>query len=201
MVAVGPLRLCVSKAREMISLLLFLAGCPKPMGASESQIDGNVTHIMVEIGVTPEEPYNPNRPMSVRERVLTVFQESRPVVTECFLAALTQNPALWGELVVGVQIAEEGGVTDVQTIRTSIRDREMIGCVEEVVEGLTFPPSIRGALAVSYPYLFTTEHTPAAEVRAMEIRYGLRDTQSELRGMEDPSRELESGENGWWERW
>jgi hypothetical protein len=200
-VAIGPLSLSGCTERAMISLVLLLAGCPKPMGATESQIDGNVTHVVIETGVAPGELNAVNRPMSERDRVLSVFQESRPVVTECFLEALTQNPALWGEIVVGVQISEEGGVTDVQTIRTSIPNREMIDCVKLVVESLTFPNPARGSLTVSYPYLFTTEHTPAAEVRAMEIRYGLRDTEAELSGMEDPSRDLESGENGWWERW
>lgn len=185
----------------MISLLLILVGCPKPMGASETQIDGNVTHVVIETGVAPEDLQVRNRPMSERDRVLEVFRASRSVVTECFVSALAQDPALWGELVVGVQIAEEGGVFDVQTIRTSISNREMIGCVEAVVEQLTFPNPARGTLSVSYPYLFSTEHTPVADVRAMEIRYGLRDTEAELSGMEDPSRELESGDNGWWERW
>jgi len=181
--------------------LLLLLGCPKPIGASESQIEGSVTHVVVETGVASGDLQASGRPMSERDRILGVFQESRPVVTECFVTALADDPALWGELVVGAHISPEGGVLDVQTISTSIRDREMIACVESVVQQLTFPTPARGELRVSYPYLFTTEHTPAAEVRAMEIRYGLRDTDAELRGMEDPSRELESGENGWWERW
>ncbi len=185
----------------MISLLLILAGCPKPMGASESQITGNVTHVVIETGVATEDLQVTQRPMSERDRVLEVFQASRSVVTECFVTALAQNPTLWGELVVGVQITEEGGVTNVQIIRTSISNREMMDCVKAVVEQLSFPAPARGALSVSYPYLFSTEHTPAAEVRAMEVRYGLRDTAAELNGMEDPARELESGENGWWERW
>jgi TonB family protein len=73
----------------------------------------------------------------------------------CYQAELPSNPGLSGKVLVKFQIGMDGGVANVSTRSTSLRNEAVETCVNAEVTKVKFPPLERGRLAiVHYPFVF-----------------------------------------------
>lgn len=89
-------------------------------------------------------------------------QLTKPVVAasekvrECYEAALKDNTALEGRLVLAFVVAPNGLVLEVSVEESSLRDVPVERCVQRIVLGLRFPKAKNGKTTeVAYPFVLT----------------------------------------------
>ena len=100
-----------------------------------------------------------------------------------------------------LKIAPDGTVPEVATTHSTLRNPTLESCVHAVLKDLAFPvPSKKEGLTVSYPFLFTSDLTPANIVRGLKIKNGLLDPAAEFMS-EEPDADPVDGEEGWWSAW
>jgi hypothetical protein len=166
------------RAPLLLTGLAFLAstGCPKRVdtrGAPEPSRSGVGLVSLKTQPSGPSQTAPDGRPLGEKERRQAVLDAATPLVLPCYQAAVARDPLAYGELLIRYSLDEDGGVRDLFTSLDTVGDPEMVTCVEGAVRALRFPvPSRPGALE-SYPFLFTTDRTPAEVVRAMKARHGL----------------------------
>jgi len=187
----------------MTAFLLLLLACPKTAETVEEDVSPSLpaTHVQatVPVGTVPDGKAQESG--LERDRILAVLQSTAGPALDCYTAALAGQPDLFGEMRVRIQISKEGTVEEVRSTYSTVHSSDLDSCVVEVVKELTFPaPSAERALAVSYPFLFTSDLTPANVVRALRIRNGLLDPTQEAVS-DEPNAEQVAGEEGWWTAW
>jgi len=136
-----------------------------------------------------------------KDQILSVFRQSETVMATCFSTALQTDPFLYGELVVGVKLSKDGGVSASEILFSTIADDSMRNCVLERSATLSFPSLSRDGIKASYPYLFVTDRTPPEVVRALKVRHGLIPAGPNGDGDLTPDAEPARGEDGWYETW
>jgi TonB family protein len=115
----------------------------------------------------PAETGEPNRagrlpPADIQNVVRAHFGDFR----DCYHAGLKRNPDLEGKVTVRFVIDTDGKVASA-TGSGEIGDEEVVSCVVDAAEKLTFPRPEGGTVTVSYPIVFTQDAeaepgTPAA---------------------------------------
>ena len=180
-------------------LLLFFA-CPKTV---ETEAEPTASRALPATHVQAKAPARaPVLSLTEeRHRVLVVLQTTGEPALACYTDALSSQADLFGELRVRLKIAPDGTVPEVATSYSTLRNPTLESCVHAVVKDLTFPaPSKKEGLSVSYPFLFTSDLTPANIVRGLKIKNGLLDPTTEMMS-EEPDATPVDGEEGWWSAW
>ena len=180
--------------------LLLLFACPK---TGETETEPVAAPALPATHVQAKAPSRApiTAPGEERDRVLEVLQTTTGPALACYSKALATQADLFGELRVRLIIAPDGSVPEVATTHSTLRNSEMESCVHGVVKGLAFPALSKAeGLIVSYPFLFTSDLTPANVVRGLKIRNGLLDPGGETMS-EEPDADPVNGEDGWWTSW
>jgi outer membrane biosynthesis protein TonB len=181
-------------------ILLLMFACPKTV---ETEAEPGVSPALPATHVQAKAPAGAPMlsPVEERDRVLVVLQTTADPALDCYNDALSSQADLYGELRVRLKIAPDGTVPEVATTHSTLRNPEMESCVHGVVKNLAFPvPSKKEGLTVSYPFLFTSDLTPANIVRGLKIKNGLLDPATEYMS-EEPDADPVDGEEGWWSAW
>ena len=179
----------------MLSLLLIFA-CAGPR--AQMSPDSQPGVIQLE---SPSTKGQVQPKPAEKDQILGVFRQSEVVMAGCFSNALQVNPMLYGELVVGVKLAQEGGVLSSEILFSTIAEEGMQACVLERAAALAFPALSREGIKASYPYLFVTDQTPPEVVRALKVRHGLVPAGPKGEGDLTPDSQPARGEEGWYETW
>jgi len=183
----------------MTAFLLLLLACPKTAEPEPGTASPSLpaTHVQA---TAPEETVS-GAPLAERDSILAVLHSTADPALSCYTTALAGQSDLFGEMRVRLQIAADGSVQEVSTTHSTLRSGSLEACVLEVVKELSFPaPSGDKGLVVSYPFLFTSDVTPANVVRALRIRNGLLDPSTEILS-DEPDADPVAGEEGWWTSW
>jgi hypothetical protein len=181
-------------------LFLLMFACPKSM---ETEAASTASRALPATHVQAKAPARApvTSPVEERDRVLVVLQTTGDPALACYTEALSTQADLYGELRVRLKIAPDGTVPEVATTHSTLRNPTLESCVHGVVKDLTFPvPSKKEGLTVSYPFLFTSDLTPANIVRGLKIKNGLLDPAKEFMS-EEPDADPVDGEEGWWSAW
>jgi hypothetical protein len=107
-----------------------------------------------EIGLGPERPEVTGSidPELIRK----VVHEHRAQIRTCYETQLNARPDLSGKLVAAWTIDPAGAVTESHTQETTLRDRNVEGCVAARIRTWRFPiPKGGGEVFVTYPFIFT----------------------------------------------
>lgn len=183
-----------------MSTWVLLAACAKPKEPPPAPVAARASHITVDTTQIEGLAVGMLAGDTERAAIKRVIGEAEPAVAVCYQRAIQKEPYTWGTLELGFTIDADGEVDEVAVRLSTVPDRDLERCVVGVVEKLEFPRPSEAGLRVSYPFLFTSDLTPAPIVRALEITYGLRDPDMETQdydGRSPPAR----GEQGWWESW
>jgi hypothetical protein len=181
-------------------LFLLMFACPKTV---EPEAEPGVPRALPATHVQAKAPARAPvlSPVEERDRVLVVLQTTGEPALACYTEALSSQADLYGELRVRLKIAPDGSVPEVATTHSTLRNPALESCVHTVVKNLAFPvPGKKEGLTVSYPFLFTSDLTPANIVRGLKIKNGLLDPATE-RMSEEPDANPVNGEEGWWSAW
>ena len=159
------------------ALVAGVMGCahsPNEVDAPNEPTTISASHIAVDTTALELPDTKPNETVE-RAGIRRVLEGAQAAATTCYGAALLRAPDLHGEVLIRFSIAADGSARDVGTGLTTIGDMEMVQCVEGVVSQLTFPDPSKEALTVRYPFVFTSDRTPAEVTRTLLLRYGLMD--------------------------
>ena len=85
------------------------------------------------------------------EGVQSVVQEASGAFRQCYEAALRRNTRIAGKIVLSWKIVQDGGVEDVATGSSTLRDEEIERCLMTRVRALRFPRPDGGTVKVEYP--------------------------------------------------
>jgi TonB family protein len=176
--------------------LLALVGCPPkvPPGVAPPVAALPPAAGVVQVQVDPTlARQNPARKPPAEVAALQVLDGARPRAASCYQAALARDVAIHGEVLVRVVIDPGGRVRSVEAVMDTVGDRELVSCVERLVEALRFPAPGQEGLNLRYPFLFSTDLTPPEVVRAMLAAHGLIEEEAQRVDVEDPERESSSG--------
>lgn len=108
-----------------------------------------------------------------RERMLAALHAGDPSIVACYQRALSQNPGLYGDLVLWIELTADGKVRKLQPEFSTITDAALNQCVLDTVAALSFPTPSRDGLTLRYPYVFTAPGTPPEVTRALLLHHGL----------------------------
>ena len=72
----------------------------------------------------------------------------------CFELALRKNPKVKGSMDWQWVLDSNGKILDIELIKSSIDDRQMINCVKRKIIQWKFPKPTRGSIAIRYPLYF-----------------------------------------------
>jgi hypothetical protein len=164
-----------------ILLSLTALGCPEqvpPESAVPSRSGPPPSVGVVSVQVDPEAVARAlaERGPSDREvAVLSVLDAARERATSCYTQALQRDPYLYGEVVMGLELGAGGGILEAVSVMDTVGDRDLVNCVERLVQAQRFPAPGAEGLVLRYPFLFTSDLTPPEVVRAMKAHHGLID--------------------------
>ncbi|MEN9786633.1 MAG: hypothetical protein RLZZ299_1897 [Pseudomonadota bacterium] len=150
-------------AAPVVGCALHVGGerMPVPTPATASVPKGTGT--LVQVVLPPEVVALKPR---IREALATA------PVTPCFEAALREDPAVYGEVIVDVRLRADGSVAHAEVFHATVPPG-MAACVAGRMGSVVFPAPPRDGFAVRYPYLFTANTTPSEAARALRVRHGL----------------------------
>lgn len=80
-----------------------------------------------------------------------------PAMRHCYEARLGKNAALRGRVVVHFELAPDGRLFDVRQLSAELADSDVQVCVLEAIRKARFQAPPGGALAVTYPLVFTQQ--------------------------------------------
>jgi len=103
----------------------------------------------------------------------TAIDQARPQAQACYEAALGRNPLAYGEVLVDVSVNAEGRAPGATVVLETVADDALVTCVEGIVRNVAFPVPKTSGASGRYPFLFTSDRTPAEVIRALQDRYGL----------------------------
>jgi hypothetical protein len=89
------------------------------------------------------------------ETIRDVVRGSFGGLRTCYEDALTQNPALEGNVSVKFVIHQDGSVSDAERESATISDAAMVACVVNHFATIQFPASSGGDATVIYPLMFS----------------------------------------------
>ncbi|MCP4804663.1 MAG: AgmX/PglI C-terminal domain-containing protein [Proteobacteria bacterium] len=176
----------------MTFALLTLLGCPKPVETAPAY----GSHVAVEL------PAGAASSLPERERLLLVLDQAAPRAQTCYEAALTEDPLLYGDALVVLQLHEDGQVEDVELTLSTLGSAQMDDCLLDVLRGLEFPS---GGVSLRYPFVFTSSLTPPEITRTLMLKHGLIDLDAEALELDNAARDERNrkgqDERGWTETW
>jgi hypothetical protein len=111
-----------------------------------------------------------------------VLDGARERAVSCYTRALQSDPRLYGEVRIRLNLDATGRVVEALSIMDTVGDRELVGCVERLVQAQHYPAPGGEGLSLRYPFLFTSDLTPPEVVRAMKLQHGL--IEEELPGLD-----------------
>ncbi len=184
-------------------LALALIGCakqqPPPPAAPRAALTGS--HVTVETGLIDALP--PRGPEAERAAMLAVLKEADAACRVCYERAVARDPYAYGDIQVLITLGADGSVAEARPRYSTTGDPELDACVLERVRHLRFPPPSRDGLTLSYPFIFTSDLTPAEVTRSLLVQHGLAvplaDTPVSFDSDDEP--DPAQGEDGWWESW
>ena len=91
------------------------------------------------------------------ETIRDVVRGSFGGLGTCYENALTQNPALEGNITVKFVIHQDGSVSDAERESATIGDAAMVACVVNHFATIQFPASSGGDATVIYPLMFSPD--------------------------------------------
>jgi hypothetical protein len=167
-------------SRRLASLTVgavLLVGCPDKTPPQAVIPAGHAPSAgVISVQLNPELAASaaaPRGPSPSEQAVLAVLDAARERAVSCYAAALERDPRLYGEVVIKLELDVDGGIVQAGAILDTLGDRDMVGCVERLVQAQRFPaPGVEG-YTLRYPFLFSTDHTPLEVVRAMKAQHGL----------------------------
>lgn len=89
------------------------------------------------------------------EVIQAVLQRNHGRFRLCYQHGLQRNPGLRGRVVLQFTIAPRGDVTRA-TATGDLPDARVVSCMDRAVQGLQFPQSVSGSIAVTYPLVLRT---------------------------------------------
>ena len=73
----------------------------------------------------------------------------------CYQARLDEDPTLQGTIVIHWVVTETGEVAEQCITTETVNDPPLVACVNALVQRSTFPPAEKGAVDISYPFVFS----------------------------------------------
>jgi hypothetical protein len=106
---------------------------------------------------TAKEKIVPKEPLSgfIEPHLVESFiRQNRYQLQLCYELALRRDEAVSGKTEWRWRIDSRGTISDLELIHSSIKDRQLMKCLEDKISRWRFPRPRRGAVEVSYPFEF-----------------------------------------------
>ncbi|MDP1919678.1 MAG: TonB family protein [Myxococcales bacterium] len=104
----------------------------------------------------PSAPADSASGVLAREAISSVIKKD-PSIRQCFELAVKNQRRLQGKVTVKFVIGTQGKVTSAAVQDTTVANAGLEGCVVARVRRFVFPKPTGGAVAVSYPFLFSQQ--------------------------------------------
>jgi hypothetical protein len=88
------------------------------------------------------------------DEIQRVIRQNLPGVRACFLRMSRGGEQRSGKAIVSFQVGPSGDVQDTKVDAPSFQGTSLPACVSGIVSHWAFPKSQKGALAISYPFVF-----------------------------------------------
>lgn len=108
----------------------------------------------LSLGLLPPPPA-PKPVPKIDMTQVEVFVKGRTAeVKSCFDSALARDPKIGGSVVWQWTISEKGSVTKSKIAKSSIKDRDFLGCLRKKISRWRFPKPEHGSVTISFPFRF-----------------------------------------------
>lgn len=97
---------------------------------------------------------NKNNNISAPDRILAAINSKLGGISACYSGELKVNPALSGRLYVQFTIQENGTVSGVETVESSLNSTRMEQCILNGIRTWRFDSPDQGQVTVRHPFIF-----------------------------------------------
>lgn len=105
--------------------------------------------------VAADEDEDPNAPALDPSVIKDVIMARMAGVKYCYNQELKKDPGLAGKVVMKFLIQPKGTVSKVEVKESSLKNKEVEGCMVKEIEGWQFPEPRRGeTVPVTFPFVF-----------------------------------------------
>lgn len=111
-------------------------------------------NIKLSLGSIAPPPAPKPKPYIDMTEVEAYVRGQSPEVKACYDTALNRNPDLGGTVLWQWTIAPSGRIARSKVVRTSIKDKLFLVCLESKMRRWVFPRPMNGAITVSFPFRF-----------------------------------------------
>ena len=142
---------------------------PVPKASSKAGV--TLVQVAVDPGAAHVPP--PRVDDDAEAAIIAVLDQAQPRAVSCYQAALKRDPYVYGEVLVRLELGDDGALKAAEAVMDTVGDNELVSCVERLVASLRYPRPRSALEAIRYPFLFTSDLTPPEVVRAMKAADGL----------------------------
>ncbi|KAB8031042.1 AgmX/PglI C-terminal domain-containing protein [Fluviispira multicolorata] len=100
----------------------------------------------------PDEP-PPKATIDIKMVEFSIFNKKEEL-RSCYNTVLRKNPVLQGNLILRWRILESGKAANIVVLNSSIKDQNLITCIESRISFWNFPKPKNGSVVVTYPFQF-----------------------------------------------
>jgi hypothetical protein len=116
---------------------------------------GNVRRARQNVTAAPPASERSGAPQELSsDEIQRVIRQNLPGVRACFLRMSHSGEQRSGKAIVSFQVGPAGDVQDTKVDAPAFQGTSLPGCVSGIVSHWAFPKSQKGALAISYPFVF-----------------------------------------------
>lgn len=132
-----------------LGVLLLTGMMWTPAAAQAAEGEGQPARAAVE------EDEDPNAPALDPAVIKEVIMARMAGVKYCYNQELKKDPGLAGKVVMKFLILPKGSVTKVEVKESTLKNKEVEGCMVKEIEGWQFPEPRRGeTVPVAFPFVF-----------------------------------------------
>lgn len=132
-------------------------GTSAPAGASTTGTDAtpkpSETSAPASSAVVEEGHYGTLPPGTVQ----SVINGAQAKMRTCYINGLSSDPKLRGQVRVALVIGAEGNVTSAGDDKSTLPDKDVVGCIANVLKQVKFPKPTGGSVRVVVPIMFSPE--------------------------------------------
>jgi hypothetical protein len=109
----------------------------------------------ISIGAWADQTYNQQGPKKIIKKNFPSFQQ-------CYEKALKKHPKLYGDIVLGWELAQDGSVVNAEIKSTTMNSPEVQSCMLGVLKKLKFQPPKNELVVLTFPFSFaSSESSPS----------------------------------------
>lgn len=106
------------------------------------------------VGIYKMPPIPPPKAIIDTKMVDFVIFNKKEEIRSCYNSALRKSPGLKGNMTISWKILLTGKAADIVVVDSSIKDKNLIACLESRLLVWTFPKPKNGFVTVTYPFQF-----------------------------------------------